>query len=175
MGLFFWNKHLSFEELNLALDGELKNDRKTTADKHLTKCHTCAQQFSELQNLSQSIEQAGRDMEQFADPASVWQGVEEAIREKKRVRLSWRERFGVSFPVLVARPALAFSIVAMILVFTFFVFQRGTLAENEATINSVTSENKLVMIFKTKERNITVIWLADQPAIAVPPPVVNHQ
>lgn len=163
MNFNLFNRHLNFKQLNLVLDGELDDAHKLRLDKHLAKCDSCAQKFSELRAVSQSIEQVAAQIKESEGAASVWPKIEESIYRKKRVQLSWRERFGVSFPVFVARPAIAFSIVAMILVFTFFVFQRPTMAENETQINSITSENKMVMIFKTKERKITVIWLAEPP------------
>ena len=173
MGLFFLDKHLNFKQLNLVLDGELDDIRKLRLDKHLAKCDLCARKFSDLRNVSQAVEQMASQIETSESAASVWPKIEESISRKKKVHLSWRERFGVSFPVFVARPALAFSVVAMILVFTFFVFERNTMAENEAQINSLTSDNKLVMVFKTKERKITVIWLAEPPAGAIQPQAVS--
>lgn len=173
MSLFFWNQHLNFKQLNLVLDGELDDAHKLCLDKHLAKCNFCARKLAELRAVSQSIEQMASQLETSESAASVWPKIEESISRKNRVHLSWRERFGVSFPVFVARPAIAFSIVAMILVFTFFVFERKTMAENEAQINSITSDNKIVMIFKTKERKITVIWLAEPPAGAIQPKAVS--
>ncbi|GEM_PF-2614236 len=167
-----WKKnHLSPEELNRLLDGELDEARKLFAENHLQQCESCALEYADLRRVVRSMDEYASGLTSESDASSVWPRIEDAIRRKSPVHLSWKERFGVSFPVFVMRPALALSVIAFLMVFTFFVFERRTLADNEAIVNSVSSENKLVMIFKTKERKITVIWLAEMPELEMAPPV----
>ncbi len=162
--MFHWfKKHLSFEDLNRFADGELRGFWKKRCEKHVQECSECRNQVNDIRKMSGIIAEFGAQKESALDAGSVWSGIEEAIVRRKPVTVSWKDRFGVSFPVYVARPALAMSVIVFLLVSTFFIFQPRTYANNVTVLNRLESENKMVMIFKTKGRKITVIWLMDKP------------
>lgn len=148
-------KHLNFKDLNCLLDGELRGDRKTQATEHVAACTPCAQKLNELRAVSKSVTQFGFQPAPAQDASSVWSSIEQ--------ELSAPPRQTPLFFLLRPIPSMAFSVAVLILVFTFFLFERRSLADNEAVIKSIYSENKIVMIFKTEERKITIIWLVDQP------------
>ena len=161
--LHWFRKHLTFEDLNRLSDGELKGLFKKKCEKHIQECSDCRNQLSEIRKLSGLIAEFGIQKENALDAGSVWARIEDGIERKRPVSISWKDRYGVSFPVYAARPVMALSVIVFLLIGTFFISQPRTFANNEAVLNRLESENKMVMIFKTKERKITVIWLVDKP------------
>lgn len=160
------------ERLSAYLDGELNSQETDAIFKHLDTCESCRQELDALESTSKlvgdhiDLQLASFQLDDLY--SDVMTAVEADHKEQVTIKELFQENFITRFfkGVLSYSPTLAS--VAAILLLTFGVIskmdlQPPTTAQQETvSVESLEYSKFNAMIYKTKEKNKTVIWLFKQ-------------
>lgn len=154
--------HISFDELNQYVDQELEASRAKEVELHLKSCEECNDQKQGLMRLVLEVKGLKEHLYDSASFERVWGEVKKELTKKQAkpetepvAWMDWIRSF-------LLKPAMSAAFVVLLVFAAVFFSEQRSLASNEAVINSVSSEKDMVMIFKTEEFKVTVIWLLDQ-------------
>jgi len=154
-------KHIDFETLNLLLDKELSQEDTKQWESHIQACPECQKQWESLSGVSHSIQTFSKQLVPDKALGELWENISQDLKKPELVEepsVSWAERIRALF----LRPAFSVAFALFLVVGTLIISQQKTMANNEAVINSVAADQNMVLIFKTQEHNVTVIWLFDE-------------
>lgn len=149
------------KELERFLDGEVSGERKTYLEGHVSECPECSAKLGRLKSLRNLVSEALRADIPEAELEKVTRNVEEHIAKPMGIAEWFRLHFDYShLRYTYLKPALAALLIIALIVSPIFMRLLAP-TSNEAMINSVETELASVSVYKTPEKNITVIWVSE--------------
>ncbi len=152
--------------LSAYLDGELSGRQSARVEAHLASCAHCRGELVGLQKTQALIREGflatagepARDLEALI--GAVRKGIAAGVGEETGLPARTARRWGLRalVPAVVAAAAL-------VLVFRFAVYRTPepvieTLVKHECIVDSVDGGDRTVLLFKTHNSRMTVIWVS---------------
>lgn len=142
------------------LDGELDGKRSDAVEGHVAGCPRCQRELEGLKRVRASLNTA-LETAREADFEGIWQRI--AGRLEGGELKGWRSRLPAFKPSSLLRPI--FVLPAAALTLGLILFPRLisiNLNPNEVKIMSISHPGPGVMVFKSKDVGMTVIWPLEQ-------------
>ena len=152
--------------LDLFLDGELEARSMRAVALHVTRCVPCERLLQHLERLQDLVVESVNEAVADVDFSPFWSSIAARADAAQRSFGGVGERLRAE----VRRPAvIALAMAAALLVSVMALWQAGTspsvptVTNNQARIDSLTSDARSVALFSEPGSNTTVIWIDEGP------------
>jgi anti-sigma factor RsiW len=152
--------------LDLFLDGELEARTMRTVALHVTRCAPCEALLQGLERVQDLVAETMVDAVAEVDFSRFWPSIATRVDGVQR---TWRG-VGGTVRALARRPLVIAAGMAAALVVSAIALWRempvsmppAAVVDNQARIDTLTSDAAAVTVLSEPERNTTVIWISDE-------------